>query len=369
MAAARFRLPPRSANSKTTTPEDLDGIMSWVNADDRNKEDALAPVANIDFTDRKTLMVPMKGAQRREYAFNESSYKQLCSLLGIPAKYLATCPVDGPGGQKAQVENRIEQHGGKELLVRVRNAPMDVDGKKVAGVVRAVLPGNYTPFDNRHMVTSLRSAIAQAGEFKLQASNITDPRSSEKALQIRMTREETFEIGELGLNDPHQVGFHAVTSEVGLQHLSVSALVWRLVCTNGMMGWGDSRILDTNYTNHTVSELMPRIHEAVLISMRQEEAIKDMLHRVYLEPVKDPESSIHIFARKMKLSDSLTERALYHLKMDRSAKPTKFTVLQAFTATAREAPLAERAGLEALIGKTLIGGSYTLEQNAHDEEA
>jgi hypothetical protein len=139
----------------------------------------------------------------------------------------------------------------------------------------------------------------------------------------------------------------------------VDALVYRLVCKNGMMGWGDAEVLHERHRNFTVPEMTPRIVEAIHASLRQKDAVADLLSRSMGEPITDAEKEINAIATRMRATDALRERVLETFKLEsRGAEGgiTRFHVAQAFTRAAQELPLQDRLDLETRVGRVMFGG-------------
>jgi hypothetical protein len=325
--------------------------MAFVNADDRNKEDYELLGSEIEFTNRKTLAFKTKNGTE-EWGFNNHSFNQLAQSLKIPARYLANCAITGKGSMKDQIERQMEGRVANQFLLRVRRQEEKIEG--VSGVIRAVLPGTHVPFDHRHLVKAVQRALHELGSgWKMVMTNAHDPKDVESAFHLRFVQEEQFDIGG---GDMHKMGFHCRTSEVGMEDISVAALVWRLVCLNGMMGWGDSDVLRIKHKNHVRHEVFPQLHEGILAASRQREAIKDMLERASVEEVKDPESSLLLLGKRMRVPETVTEHALGRLREDnRGEAVQRYHILQAFTAAARDLPLTDRVQVEEAVGNFMFG--------------
>jgi hypothetical protein len=337
---------------------EFSGLMSFVNKDDANKLDLELRGDQMEFTERKTLAVPtVKGTQ--EFTFSDFAFDQFASMLKIPAKYLKTCPITGRGSMKDQIDTRMEAHAGQSHLIRLRKTEAD---QGISGVVRAVLPGDYAIFDNRHLVTAVQRAITQeTGEFTLEMSNIQDPRSIEKHLHMRFLKKQTFDVelvhGLTKESDPHKIGFHCLTSEIGADDVNVSTMLWRQICSNGLFGWGESEVLNHKHKNFQSHEMNPLFQEAILAAVRQEAPMQDRLNKLASEPVADPSTTLQLMAARMKLSDFVREKAEEALKANPKSRYSRFDLMQLFTSAARSLPLTDRYRLETLAGKSFLGGS------------
>ena len=339
--------------------DSLESLMRFINADDGNKEDYVVKGAEMQFTDRKTLAIKTKNGSE-EFAFNPWSFGQLAGMCTIPTKYLENCKVTGRGSMQDQILSRMENRLAMDHLIRVRRTPLEGG---VAGMIRAVLPGEYAAFDYHDLIPSLQRAMHEVGEgFKLEMSNAQDPKSVESSIHLRFVRDTGFNFDELGINDPHKMGFHTRISEIGDGPISISALVWRLVCSNGMMGWGDSEVLKIHNRNLHKHEVHPQLTEAIFSSVRQEEPMREMLSRKYQEVVTDPEHAIEMMGMRMKASDFVREEALGILKRDTVNKTevTRYDLMQAFTRVAHALPINDRTKLETAVGRFAFGNQSAI---------
>lgn len=135
---------------------------------------------------------------------------QLGAKLGIPGNYLAKCE---PALRAQNVNHWLNQESGK-LLLRM-------DGNEV----RAVLSTRYQSVSNEDIAVALVSTL---------------PEETPVRFELTETRFELQVIGESGMQvDLLHRGLHVTNSEVGAASVSLSALVYRTVCLNGLiMGRG-----------------------------------------------------------------------------------------------------------------------------------
>jgi len=361
-------LPPRGVPvGKPVTLKQLEGIWAFVNADDANKRDVVLTANQLEFTDRKTLALP-SSTGTKEYGFSDHGFDGLATLLDIPSKYLSKCPVTGRGGMKDQIEMRLESNDTRSFLVRIRETEED---NKVHGTIRAVLPGTHVAFDNRHLLQAVERALkgGEGTHWTIMGSNITSPKEVERELNLRLVRKAMFQpLQGLDIDDPHQSGFHARTSEIGLGNISVQSLVYRLLCTNGLMGMDSRGETFRSRFDKMPHEANPLIQEAIMASTRQEEAVADIFQRAYAEEVAEPTTSIFMLGRQKRLPEPLIERAV-ELFANENQPHNRYGMLQAYTSAAKEYPLAERAKLEETIGAAFFQGSGGRSRRRHAEPA
>lgn len=358
MTSLPVRRSPPSIGRPNTSPkrlDDLAALATFINIDDRNKADFTVSGSKIEFTNRRTLALPSKDGTV-EYGFSPPAFEAFCGLLDIPAKYLSSCPIVGRGSQQDQINERLSGRLAEEFLIRVRNNNTE-EGLK--GSVRTVLKADYSLFDNRHMVASVQRSLREiGGDFTLVSTNAQDPKSLEHSLHIRVTRTGGFDVMNSG--DAHNMGFHAVGSEVGNEDTSVSSLVWRRVCSNGMMGWAEGDILKQRHRNIQQHELAALMQEAIDASIRQEEGVKLMLEQSMSVTIENPRAYIEMVgARRMRLPDgfiaAVWETFESDMRQSGQQTATRFSVAQAFTRAAQALPVVERVKVESRVGKFLLG--------------
>lgn len=346
---------PRAATVRKYTS--LEAVRAFINADDANKEDLFVPCSAVEFTERKTLAVNHGRAGTKEYAFNPHSFNQLASLLKIPTKYLESCPVTGKGGQKDQIENRMSPRLSDSFLLRVRNMPTEDGG---AGIIRGILSSDFAQYDNRHLLSTVENTLKGMGPHSLIGTSISEPGVNDRQFHMRIVFDDDFDPSNDG--DTHRIGFHAATSEVGDSHVEVGVCAYRLICTNGLMGWADSQILSQRHVSFKVPEMSARVQEAIGAAVLQQSVVEGMLNDLKGFPVSDPESYIESIGRRLKLSEDFIGLTQTHYKLEHVAEPTRYTVMQAYTRAAGTLPLSERQKMESRIGKLFTAA---LEKGPH----
>jgi hypothetical protein len=96
------------------------------------------------------------------------------------------------------------------------------------GTARAFLSDRYRRIDNAEIAEATLPILSEMQDVKVESCEITDSRMYIKVVCPRI------EI-EVKKGDPVQAGIVISNSEVGLGSVNVQPLVYRLVCTNGMI--------------------------------------------------------------------------------------------------------------------------------------
>jgi hypothetical protein len=151
---------------------------------------------------------------------------QLCARIElptggtVPAGYISRCP-SPLAADNLNHWLRDEKRNGQQVLVRTR----EEKGKRHP-LVRAVLSDKYATVDHQPLVSVLR-ALCLKHELYLDRWSLDD---EQLTLRLLLNRDVP-----ATLDDPIRVGLHVSNSEVGLGRISITALVTRLVCTNGLV--------------------------------------------------------------------------------------------------------------------------------------
>lgn len=148
---------------------------------------------------------------------NDVAHSQIGQHLGIPSKYY----------EKMRNEN-------PELLAQNVNSWFKKDPKvrmvrTLDGTARAFLSDRYRRIDNYEIAQTVLPVIADLGQgVRIESCDITDQRMYIKVVNPRLTTEVT-------PGDIVQSGLIVTNSEVGLGSMTIQPLVYRLVCSNGMV--------------------------------------------------------------------------------------------------------------------------------------
>lgn len=151
---------------------------------------------------------------------------QLCARLELPsggtppAGYLSRCP-SPLAAQNVNHWLRDSTRKEQQVLVRVR----EERGRRHP-MVRAVLSDRYATVDHLPLVEALRDLLPQH-DLYLDRWSLDD---EQLTLRLLLNRDYP-----ATLDDPIRVGLHISNSEIGLGRISITALVTRLVCTNGLV--------------------------------------------------------------------------------------------------------------------------------------
>lgn len=331
------------------TPISLDKISERIQADDIGKHDLKLTGREFEFTKDGTLKLIGDGGSS-EYKLSDWAFGQLCTKIGVPSTYLRKCPVVGKGSQKDQIDLWKETIADKNLLLRVKNVKDAKlkDGKPVAGFVRAILTQSYSALDNGPLWRVLRPFL-EKNELLVQSANMTDQSLHVRALYPDLLRIPTPSDKE-GI---HMAGLHTCNSEIGARYLTGDFMIYRQICTNGLVAQfhGES-LFKQKHSKVDLTQLRMQIASALQGVHHHKIEMYEILNEARTQKLKSPEKMIEGLLKREKQPQEVVDTALANYK--REPLGTMFGVAQALTATAKTLNVDKRLDLETLAGKWLL---------------
>lgn len=151
------------------------------------------------------------------FQVNETAHQQMSSYFEIPWKYYDRMRNQNTGLLAENVNQWLRTYEPENRMIRT------LDGN-----VRAFLSDRYRRIDNVQVAEAVLPIISQIEGAKVESCEVTDNKMYIKVVNPRITQEVT-------VGDVVQSGIVISNSEVGLGSVSVSPLIYRLVCSNGMI--------------------------------------------------------------------------------------------------------------------------------------
>lgn len=165
--------------------------------------------AQEDGTDR--LQVNGYGS----FAVTDLAHDQIAERVGIPRAYYQRMRTEAPALLQRNVGHWFTAKAERRMI-------RTLDGK-----ARAFLSDRYRPLDNMDLAEAVLPTVQQIG-CRVVSSEIT-----ERRFYIQVTTDKIQ--GEVRKGDVVQAGLIISNSEVGCGSLKVEPMIYRLVCTNGMI--------------------------------------------------------------------------------------------------------------------------------------
>lgn len=259
----------------------LDDVHSQVEADDTGKWDAIVPCREVQMH-RGRLAFPEARDTGHDQGLSLTPWAlgQACQKLGLPAAYFKKCP---PHLQDANFNYWLRQAVIGERLQQADGDPDQSWMLRMRGTkVRGVLSPRYSRLDNRQFLEALLP-ILKDSRYKVGLVQLTSESFHLRLVDPSLGR-------DVLPGDRLLVGVHLANSEVGLRAVTVDALVFRLVCTNGLIRRLNQKSLLRQRHLH-VSEprfkemLQSALQEAVVVAA----AFLEQMALAVRTPVPDPE--------------------------------------------------------------------------------
>lgn len=198
----------------------LEEMAAEITRQNRLKEDYLVDTRNLQMEphsgqvylhifDGKTEPVePMQ--------INTIAHRQLGTHLHIPASYYDRMLTEDPRLLTENVNTWLRKTPSRRLV------------RTMGGTARAFLSDRYRRLDNFEIASAVLPIIGQMKDARFESCQVTDSMMYMKVVNTRLE-------AEVVPGDIVQAGLIISNSEVGTGAVNVQPLVYRLVCSNGMI--------------------------------------------------------------------------------------------------------------------------------------
>jgi hypothetical protein len=198
------------------TGKTLTALAQEIERQAQTKRDYVTPTTALEMTDGGQLSLEVSDSPVT-VNITPHTHRQIADRIGIPAKYYQRMQTDAPVLLAENVNHWFQANPEKRMV------------RTLDGNARAFLSDRYRILDHHHLLDVVMNTIL---EMKLgdgiASAEITDSRLYLKVINKRLE----LEVKE---GDVVQAGFCISNSEIGLGAVKVEPLIYRLVCTNGMI--------------------------------------------------------------------------------------------------------------------------------------
>ena len=285
------------------------------------------------------------------FDINEIAHEQIASRVGIPQKYYDRMRREAPHLLNENVNHWFARTPEKRMI------------RTLSGTARAFLSDRYRPLDNLDMAQTVLPVLHDMG-VRVESSALTDRRLYIKAVTPKMT-------AEVKKGDVVQAGIVVSNSEVGLGSVKVEPMVFRLVCSNGLIvpDYGQKRYhvgraLEAEesqaiYRDETLAAddaaFLMKVQDTVRLAVDQAKFahLVNRLRDAAGEPLSgNPVSAVELMANRHALTQDESGGVLRHLVT--GGDFSRYGLLNAVTRTSQEVADYDRATeLERLGGKIM----------------
>lgn len=317
---------------KSLMEQSRDMDKSWKNHIVWNEEKT-----NFSVNDEMQLVIHPANGESRTMDMTDHAFSQLCTRMGVPAKYIKKC-FDSGKSELAVANFRAweKEHTGN-MLVREND-----------GVARAILSDSYAPFDNYKLLRALYYTMDTKRFVPTQVY------MSQDKLHIRFVDYQPLPISD-GSGSPLYAGVILSSNSVGAGSLSLKFFIYRSVCRNGM---AISSMGGTLFRQHHIGEKMTDSKIALfnrafmdidrlcdmaitLVNENNGKRLKDYEMEMYLEKAR----------REMKLSEKSVDKLKVLVGPNGTYEPTKWGFINGITELAQDFTLDTRYDMETWAGE------------------
>jgi hypothetical protein len=202
------------------TGRSLDVIAKEIVETKCRREDFIAPGVAICMSPDGTLLnVGTESNYGNDFRLADVAHGNLAKRLEIPKMYYDRMRTDAPRLLAGNVNEWLERS--QRHMIRTLTSEVG------SGTCRAVLSDRYKIIDNDFVMDGLMPVLMEQPGMIVESAEITETQFYIKARFPELER-------EIKLNDAVQAGVIIRNSEVGYGAASVSMLIYRLKCLNGM---------------------------------------------------------------------------------------------------------------------------------------
>jgi hypothetical protein len=200
------------------TGKTLQELAAELTRQQETKKDYLAVSDAIEMKNVADQLT-ITGLNGTDYGVAGTAHDQFADNLKIPKKYYDRMLAEDKDLLSHNVNAWLKRDQNKRLV------------RTLDGNVRAFLSSSYRPLDNLDLAQVALPVLAE-NKCEVISSELTDKRMYIKALIPSMTREVT---GSVQKGDVVKAGVVISNSEIGAGAVRIEPMIYRLVCTNGMI--------------------------------------------------------------------------------------------------------------------------------------
>jgi hypothetical protein len=301
---------------------------------------------------------------------NQLMHAQIAERLGIPGRYYTKMMQETPELLSRNVNEWLTRGNGEKRFLRTfapaSAANLGETGDTLTG--RAFLGSTYRPLDNFDLISALVPPMLESG-VKVVSSEVTESRLYIQAVAQEIKSRVVSPGTHNRIDDVLNIGLIASNSEVGGGSLSIRALVFRQVCTNGLVisedlpgfkqvhiGRGDlevdDKILSTETKKLRDAAIWAKARDVIKAAISQAtlDKVTDRLNAIAGVKLQNPERAVELVAERFDLIED--ERAQIMRNLIEGGDVSQWGLTNAVTALANEVASYDRAvELEEIGGK------------------
>jgi hypothetical protein len=282
------------------------------------KQDLIVPSSllqcHTDEGGELKMIVDTKRGDGGEYGVTDLARRQLAEKLKIPFAYFERMRTEQPGLLDRNVNTWLQTDTERRMI------------RTLDGQVRAVLSDRYRRLDNFDLAENVLPILQRLDGARFESVELTETKMYLKVVTPRVE----FEIAP---GDVVQAGIVITNSEVGHGMLSVQPLVYRLICSNGLIA--SDRALRKTHVGRTLQSEQEAItvfrddtlaadDKAFFLKVRDvvEAAVSEATFRQVAQKMQktlgikltgDPVKAVEVLANRYTLNETERAGVLRHL--------------------------------------------------------
>ena len=365
--------PNGNHNNSSNLPKgeawDLHRVLETVREDDEGKWDKVVFRDQLTLLNGK-LLIPESASSNEVEELTPTPWatSQMCGRLGIPTAYFRRCPLDLQDAQFnvwARHHDRFEANGfesngfdkpgisssrtsstrcsaNERWLLRARHDSL-----------RGVLSDRYTRLDNEPFLNILQPLVPERLQVKWFAL-------SDESLHLRLIDPTLSR--EVLPDDRLSVGLHVANSETGRRSVTIDAIVWRLVCQNGLVRLVKGKsLLQQRHIFISQSNFKRDLERAMGEALTTSAGLLERMQQSTTEHLDDVETLIEKIGERHQLSEAFQEKIKNALLLEnRGQQETLYGLTNALTQAAQTLPPDDRYGMEVMAGEVMERGAIWL---------
>jgi hypothetical protein len=235
---------PSIRETISVVPTKLPDLLTTANAIQQKCADYNVTTSAKDmmFTEDGKLFFVDDERDSHKMGMTPFAFSQLCSKIGVPSNYVDKCIKSGRVDLAAENVNSWLQDFDRSLFIR------EYDGK-----IRGVLSDRYMVLDAPEILTTITENLPK--QFRVKGHFLTPER-----LHMRLVSVDK-------LNVPGEdlfFGLTADSSDVGRSRLGGSFLIYKQVCTNGMVVTkGEFELFNRRHSGNSVIDFRNDFAESI----------------------------------------------------------------------------------------------------------
>lgn len=284
------------------------------------------------------------------------SFSQLCTKVGVPSDYMGKCLISNDEWAHELAAENVNYWLGKMNKEAFCNSSRSSDRALLRlhkNKIRGFLTDKYSTYDNVEVAEVLMNNLSD-DEFRIVGKTV-----NEEVLHARIVSRHELDIK--GDESPLFWGFYIDNSDVGRRSLSLSLMIWRQNCKNGLIVplSNNTRLVRSYHkgdTSYNTKKLMFAFSDSERIIDNTVELINSSINKSIVDRFDGTKPMQH-FVDEVKARTGLSTKSVgkvMDLLSNDLYPKTQWGLINAITEHAQDYSLERRIQLEASAGKLLL---------------